>query len=93
MSQPLGFVDTDDLSYVCKLNKAIYGLKQAPRAWYHELRTFLLQFGFQNSYADTSLFVFHADGHTMYLLVYVDDLILTGDNDTTVNRFISILAQ
>ncbi|KAH9723253.1 retrovirus-related pol polyprotein from transposon RE2 [Citrus sinensis] len=44
MSQPPGFVDKDNPSYVCKLNKAIYGLKQAPRAWYHELRTFLLQF-------------------------------------------------
>ncbi|KAL6334413.1 hypothetical protein AAG906_014991 [Vitis piasezkii] len=50
-------------------------------------------FGFQNSYVDTSLFVFHADGHTMYLIVYVDDLILTGDNDTKVNHFIAILAQ
>ncbi|KAA8546477.1 hypothetical protein F0562_002784 [Nyssa sinensis] len=93
MSQPLGFVDKDNPSYVCKLRKAIYGLKQAPRAWYYELRTFLLQSGFQNSYADTSLFVFHADGHTMYLLVYVDDLILTGDNDAKVNQFIDILAQ
>ncbi|XXG68216.1 hypothetical protein AAC387_Pa06g1354 [Persea americana] len=93
MSQPPGFVDNDNPSYVSKLHKAIYGLKQAPRAWYHELRTFLLQFGFQNSYADTSLFVFHADGHTMYLLVYVDDLILTGDNATKVNHFIDILAQ
>ena len=93
MSQPLGFVDKGNPSYVCKLNKAIYDLKQAPRAWYHELRNFLLQFGFQNSYVDTSLFVFHADGHTMYLLVYVDDLILISDNDTKVNHFIIILAQ
>ena len=91
MSQPPGFVDKDNPSYVCKLNKAIYGLKQAPRAWYNELRTFLLQFGFQNSHADTSLFVFHAEGHTMYLPVYVDDLILIGDNATKVNHFISIL--
>ena len=93
MLQPPGFVDNDNPSYVCKLNKTIYGLKQAPRAWYHELRNFLLQFGFQNSYVDTLLFVFHADGHTMYLLVYVDDLILIGDNATKVNHFIATLAQ
>ena len=93
MSHPLGFVDKDNPSYVYKLNKAIFGLKQAPHAWYHELKTFLLQFGFQNSYADTSLFVFHADGHTMYLLVYVDDLILIGENATKVNQFIAIVAQ
>ncbi|RVW51537.1 Retrovirus-related Pol polyprotein from transposon RE2 [Vitis vinifera] len=46
-----------------------------------------------NSYVDTLLFVFHADGHTMYLLVYVDDLILIGDNATKVNHFIATLAQ
>jgi hypothetical protein len=93
MSQPPGFVDIDHPFYVCKLNKAIYSLKQAPRAWYQELKTFFLQFGFHNSYADTSLFIFHADGYTMYLLIYVDDLILTGDHETKVNHFIAILAQ
>ena len=41
-SQPLGFSDKDNPSYVYKLRKAIYGLKQTPRAWYHEIRTFLL---------------------------------------------------
>jgi hypothetical protein len=92
MSQPLGFVDIDYPSYVCKLNKAIYGLKQAPRAWYQELKNFLLQLGFRNSYADTSLFIFHVDGYTMYLLVYVNNLILTGDHETKVNHFIAILA-
>lgn len=66
MYQPPGFVDKDNPTYVCKLHKAIYGLKQAPRAWYHELRTFLLQCGFQNSYADTSFFVSLAPGYTMY---------------------------
>ena len=93
MSQPSGFFDKNNPSCVCKLRKAIYGLKQAPQAWHHELITFLLQFGFQNSYVDTYFFVFHVDGHTMYLLVYVDDLILTGDNATKVNHFIAILTQ
>lgn len=68
-------------------------MKQAPRTWYQELKNFLLQFGFRNSYADTSLFIFHADGYIMYLLVYVNDLILTGDHETKVNHFIAILAQ
>lgn len=59
MDQPPGFVDADKPDYVCRLHKAVYGLKQAPRAWYIELRTFLLSLGFQNSLADTSLFIVH----------------------------------
>ena len=75
MTQPPGFVDSDHPSYVCKLHKAIYGLKQAPRAWYHELRQFLLAFGFKNSHSDTSLFVLYSSNHVLYLLMYVDDII------------------
>jgi len=93
MHQPPGFIDKDFPSHVCKLHKAIYGLKQAPRAWFHELKTFLLQSGFQNSHADTSLFVLHLGPHLVYLLVYVDDLIITGDDVHLVNRFINLLAH
>ncbi|RVW86311.1 Retrovirus-related Pol polyprotein from transposon RE1 [Vitis vinifera] len=93
MAQPLGFVDSDHPSYVCKLHKAIYGLKQAPRAWYHELRQFLLTSGFKNSHSDTSLFVLRSSNHVVYLLVYVDDIILTGSSDTLVSQFVDYLAQ
>ncbi|BBH07832.1 transposable element gene [Prunus dulcis] len=93
MQQPPGFVDQDHPSYVCKLRKAIYGLKQAPRAWYHELRTFLLDYGFQNSYADTSLFVLTVAGQSMYILVYVDDLIITGVHTKMIDSFVAVLAN
>ncbi|RVW88563.1 Retrovirus-related Pol polyprotein from transposon RE1 [Vitis vinifera] len=93
MAQPPGFVDSDHPSYVCKLHKAIYGLKQAPRAWYHELRQFLLTSGFKNSHSDTSLFVLRSSNHVVYLLVYVDDIILTGSSDTLVSQFVDYLAQ
>ena len=93
MSQPQGFVDPDNPSYVCKLRKSIYGLKQAPRAWYTELRKFLLASGFQNSFADTSLFILKHGGHLIYLLVYVDDIIITGDNDGFVQQFVTLLSQ
>jgi hypothetical protein len=92
MHQPLGFIDKDFLSHVCKLQKAIYGLKQAPCAWFHELMTFLLQSRFKNSYADTSLFVLQFGQHLVYLLVYVDDLIITEDDVNLVNWFINMLA-
>jgi len=93
MHQPPGFIDKDFPSHVCKLHKAIYGLKQAPHAWFHELKTFLLQSGFQNSHTDTSLFVLHLGQHLVYLLVYVDDLIITGDDVHLLNRFTNLLAH
>ena len=93
MHQPPGFIDKDFPSHVYKLHKAIYGLKQAPRAWFHELRSFLLQSGFHNSHADTSLFVLRLGHNLVYLLVYVDDLIVTGDDINLVNRFITLLAH
>ncbi|RVW53564.1 Retrovirus-related Pol polyprotein from transposon RE2 [Vitis vinifera] len=93
MSQPPGFIDRDPPHHVCKLRKAIYGLKQAPRAWYHELRQFLLQFGFINSIADTSLFIFNNHGTILYLLVYVDDIIITGNNVEAAQTFIQQLSQ
>ncbi|KAK9214347.1 hypothetical protein WN944_006336 [Citrus x changshan-huyou] len=92
MAQPPGFVDPDHPSYVCKLHKAIYGLKQAPRAWYHELRQFLLASGLKNSHSDTSLFVLRSN-HVLYLLVYVDDIVVTGSNDALVSQFVECLAQ
>ncbi|KAJ9547961.1 hypothetical protein OSB04_020504 [Centaurea solstitialis] len=93
MNQPPGFVNSDYPSYVCKLHKAIYGLKQAPRAWYHELRQFLIAYGFKNSYSDTSLFVLKHNNHVLYLLVYVDDIIVTGSSDDLVSQFVGKLAD
>ena len=92
MIQPPGFVDKQHPSYVCRLRKALYGLKQAPRAWHNELRQFLLSLGFVNSHSDTSLFIFNKKGLTAYLLVYVDDLILIGNDNGFLARIISQLA-
>ncbi|XP_021971970.1 uncharacterized mitochondrial protein AtMg00810-like [Helianthus annuus] len=91
MEQPPGFVDPSFPNHVCKLNKALYGLKQAPRAWFQRLSSFLISYGFTCSRADPSLFVFHQGDSIMYLLVYVDDLILTGNTSTLLTAFISRL--
>ena len=72
--------------------KAIYGLKQAPRAWYHKLRTFLVDSGFRNSHVDTSLFVLRSDGKILFLLVYVDDIVITGEDNNMVTDFVQLLA-
>ncbi|CAF2200969.1 unnamed protein product, partial [Brassica napus] len=92
MMQPPGFINQDNPKAVCKLNKAIYGLKQAPRAWYTELKRFLLSSGFKNSLADASLFIYNQNGTLLYMLVYVDDIVLTGNNIQQMERFIKALS-
>ncbi|KAL6321135.1 hypothetical protein AAG906_012907 [Vitis piasezkii] len=84
MKQPPGFRSPEKPNHVCCLTKAIYGLKQAPRAWYSALKRAPLEFGFINAKSDSSLFVFHDGSILVYCLVYVDDLILTGNNSTFV---------
>nr|GEW55436.1 retrovirus-related Pol polyprotein from transposon TNT 1-94 [Tanacetum cinerariifolium] len=91
MEQPPGFIGPKFPDHVCKLNKALYGLKKAPRAWFHRLSTFLTDNGFTCFRADTSLFVFQRDACIMYLLVYVDDLILTGNQPNVLTTFIARL--
>lgn len=93
MEQPPGFIDRDKPSHVCRLRKAVYGLKQAPRAWYEELQTFLLSLGFKNSLADTSLFIYNNGKELVYLLVYVDDILITGNNKAAITRILTLLAS
>lgn len=91
MEQPPGFEDFFTPDSVCKLHKPIYGLRQAPRAWYNELRTFLVSEGFSISHS--SLFILHSPSSVIYILVYVDDIIITGSAAAEVNAFISTLAK
>lgn len=91
MEQPPGFIDPQYPIHIYRLNKALYGLKQAPRAWFHRLSDFLTQLGFTCSKADTSLFIFSRDSCILYLLVYVDDIILTGNDKRFIQRFIARL--
>lgn len=84
MQQPPGFVDPEQPSNVCKLSRALYGLKQAPRTWFDRLCNFLLQLEFYCSVSDPSLFVCHYDHGILILLLYVDDMVITGDTSTQI---------
>lgn len=86
MEQPAGFVCPKNPEFVCKLKKALYGLKQAPRAWYGKIAEFLLFCGYQVCAADSSLFVKQTKGKWSVILLYVDDLIITGDDVEEVQR-------
>jgi hypothetical protein len=91
MEQPPGFQDTSQSNPVCKLHKAIYGLKQAPRAWYTRLSNFLLDLGFQGSLVDTSLFIFLQGDIHIYMLVYVNDILITGTHPSVISSIITKL--
>jgi hypothetical protein len=88
MEQPQGFVNSSFPDYVCKLDKSLYGLKQAPRAWFQRLSEALLERGFVGSKVDTSLFLLHTSSVHIFLLVYVDDIIVTGNNLSVINDLI-----
>ena len=81
VEQPLGFETHDRETHVCKLKKALYGLKQAPRTWYGRIDSFLMSLGFTKSKADPNLYSKVEDGMQVILLLYVDDLFLTGDEE------------
>lgn len=91
VKQPPGFVDQDRPHFVCCLKKALYGLRQAPRAWYQELRNYLLTLGFVNSVAGTSLFIKWDGQLVLYVLVYVDDMLITGNNKSAISQLITSL--
>jgi hypothetical protein len=92
-SQPTGFADPAHPDLVCRLKKFRYGLKQAPHAWYSRFASFLLSQGFAEAKSDTSLFVFRRGSDTVYLLLYVDDIILTASSTELLRRTISALQQ
>ena len=72
-------------------NRSLYGLKQAPKAWYNRFASYILQLGFVEAKTDTLLFVYHQGGDTMYLLHYVDDIILTASSTLLLRHVISAL--
>ncbi|KAJ9547665.1 hypothetical protein OSB04_020208 [Centaurea solstitialis] len=93
MRQPPGYVNNSFPDHVCRLRKALYGLKQAPRAWYHHFAVYLSTLGFLSSKTDTSLFTYHRGSDTIYLLLYVDDIILTASSPTLISMVISKLSS
>ncbi|KAJ9560396.1 hypothetical protein OSB04_005556 [Centaurea solstitialis] len=92
MHQPMGFRHRDYPDHVCRLKKSLYGLKQAPRAWYQRFTDFVLQHGFTQCKTDNSLFIYHHGHDVAYLIIYVDDIILTTSSDQLRQQLMTILA-
>ncbi|KAM0043325.1 putative RNA-directed DNA polymerase [Helianthus debilis subsp. tardiflorus] len=79
MKIPQGFAKPND-NRVCKLQKSLYGLKQASRNWYQKFTSSLLEKGFKQTGADHSLFVFKEKDVFIATLIYVDDVIIVGND-------------
>lgn len=87
MLQPPSFVQNS--TQVCKLKKVLYGLKQAPQAWYSTFSSFLVTQGFHNCHSDPSLFIKQTPTSLTILLVYVDDILLTGSDPALITQLLT----
>ncbi|XP_071700361.1 uncharacterized mitochondrial protein AtMg00810-like [Rutidosis leptorrhynchoides] len=85
MTPPLGYCDLPQ-NKVCKLVKSLYSLKQAPRKWNEKLTCSLIEYGFVQSKNDYSLFVKSDDESFVGLLVYVDDIVVTGSHVSEIDK-------
>jgi hypothetical protein len=93
MEQPLGYVDQTHPNLVCRLKKALYGLKQAPKTWLDKIGEYLVTSGFQTSNANFSLYVKKTNHGIVVIVIYVDDLIITGDSDVDISDLKKLLKQ
>ena len=92
MEMPLGFSNGYQDNLVCKLKRSLYSLKQSPRAWLDRFARVLKNQGYQQGQSDHTLFFKQAEGgKKTILIVYVDDIILTGDNEVEIERLKGVL--
>ncbi|KAL3652410.1 hypothetical protein CASFOL_002091 [Castilleja foliolosa] len=93
MVQPPCFIKPGQEHLVCKLNKSLYGLKQASRTWFNRFESVMAALGFTSSKTDTSLFIKHNEGQTLVVIVYVDDIIITGDDSGLIQDTIAAIGK
>ncbi|GJU56477.1 putative RNA-directed DNA polymerase [Tanacetum coccineum] len=92
MKVPQGFKKEND-NRVCKLKKSLCGLKQASRNWYQKFTTSLIEIGFKQTGADHSLFTFKRRETFIATLIYVDDVIITGNNSGKIQEIKKFLHE
>lgn len=93
MEVPPGFNTSQTVRKVCKLKKSLYGLKQSPRAWFDRFRKVMLDMGYQQINADHTVFSQSLNNCITILAVYVDDMIITGNNEEEIANLKSKLAK
>ena len=91
MQPPPGYPHSG--SQVCRLRRALYGLKQAPRAWFEKFSSIVAQQDFTSSPHDTALFVRRSSAGITLILLYIDDMIITGDDSAGIHSLQHFLSQ
>ena len=86
MIPPPGYLPSGD-KRVCRLHKSLYGLKQASREWFSKLTLALKQYGFIQSQTDTTLFTLKTNTSFLAVLVFVDDMIIVGNDSFQCQKF------
>eukprot|EP00253_Pinus_taeda_P024503 PITA_24503 len=93
IEQPLGYEKKGEEHKVCKLRKALYGLKQAPRAWYSRIDSYLLENGFDKCEGEPTVYIKEKDGKLLIVVLYVDDVIFTGNDDYLIENFKVVMKE
>lgn len=93
IEQPLGHEKKGQKHKVCRLKKVLYGLKQAPRAWYSRIDSYLLEKGFEKCEEEPTLYIKEKDGKLLIVVLYVDDVIFTGNDDYLIENFRLVMKE
>ena len=92
MHQPERFVVEGKENHVCLLEKSLYGLKQSPRQWYKRFNSFIIAQGFSRSKYDVCVYLRKLDDESLiYLLLYVDDILIAARDRSEVNKLKTLL--
>jgi hypothetical protein len=79
----------DPKQFVLKLCRSLYGLKQAPRIWWERIHSFLVRIGFHCCEAEPSIYIRNHNDKLIILLLFVDDILLTGNSDNGIDEFVT----
>ena len=94
MSHPDGFQIPEKERYVCKLKKSLYGLKQSPRQWYKRFDSFMMALGYNRSAYDCCVYYNKSkDGSFIYLVLYVDDMLVAAKSKGEVQKLKDLLSD
>jgi hypothetical protein len=94
MHQPDGFIVEGKEDHVCQLRRSLYGLKQSPRQWYKRFDSFMIRHGYTRSSYDSCVYYRQlADGSFVYLLLYVDDMLIAAKSMLEIKRLKSLLGD
>ncbi|KAE8721509.1 hypothetical protein F3Y22_tig00015910pilonHSYRG00102 [Hibiscus syriacus] len=94
MRQPEGFTQPGNEHLVCRLKKSLYGLKQSPRQWYKRFDSYMIKIGYNRCEYDCCVYVKSLDdGSFIFLLLYVDDMLIAAKNMDDVIGLKTLLSQ